>query len=99
MKTKSSMRMSFIMFFSITMNFQNLQEKIIEFFQTHDSDEERCEYVQRIYPDSIREWKVDDVILGYDRLDDGLHIYLGTFDNQVVSYDYSWNFVAKKLMA
>lgn len=71
--------------------------KIIEFFQTHDSDEERCEYVQRIYPDSIREWKVDDVILGYDRLDDGLHIYLGTFDNQVVSYDYSWNFVAKEI--
>lgn len=71
--------------------------KIIEFFQTHDSDEERCEYVQRTYPDSIREWKVDDVILGYDRLDDGLHIYLGTFDNQVVSYDYSWNFVAKEI--
>ena len=71
--------------------------RIIEFFQTHDSDEERCEYVQRIYPDSIREWKVDDVILGYDRLDDGLHIYLGTFDNQVVSYDYSWNFVAKEI--
>lgn len=71
--------------------------KIIEFFQIHDSDEERCEYVQRIYPDSIREWKVDDVILGYDRLDDGLHIYLGTFDNQVVSYDYSWNFVAKEI--
>ena len=71
--------------------------KIIEFFQTHDSDKERCEYVQHIYPDSIREWKVDDVILGYDRLDDGLHIYLGTFDNQVVSYDYSWNFVAKEI--
>lgn len=71
--------------------------KIIEFFQIHDSDEERCEYVQHIYPDSIREWKVDDVILGYDRLDDGLHIYLGTFDNQVVSYDYSWNFVAKEI--
>ena len=71
--------------------------KIIEFFQTHGSDEECCEYVQRIYPDSIREWKVDDVILGYDRLDDGLHIYLGTFDNQVVSYDYSWNFVAKEI--
>lgn len=71
--------------------------KIIEFFQIHDNDEERCEYVQRIYPDSIREWKVDDVILGYDRLDDGLHIYLGTFDNQVVSYDYSWNFVAKEI--
>ena len=53
--------------------------------------------VQHIYPDSIREWKVDDVILGYDRLDDGLHIYLGTFDNQVVSYDYSWNFVAKEI--
>ncbi len=52
---------------------------------------------QHIYPDSIREWKVDDVILGYDRLDDGLHIYLGTFDNQVVSYDYSWNFVAKEI--
>lgn len=71
--------------------------KIIEFFQTHGSDEECCEYVQRIYPDSIREWRVDDVILGYDRLDDGLHIYLGTFDNQVVSYDYSWNFVAKEI--
>lgn len=71
--------------------------KIIEFFQIHDNDEERCEYVQHIYPDSIREWKVDDVILGYDRLDDGLHIYLGTFDNQVVSYDYSWNFVAKEI--
>lgn len=71
--------------------------KIIEFFQTHENDEERCEYVQHIYPDSIREWKVDDVILGYDRLDDGLHIYLGTFDNQVVSYDYSWNFVAKEI--
>lgn len=71
--------------------------KIIEFFQIHDSDEERCEYVQRIYPDSIREWKVDDVIFGYDRLDDGLHIYLGTFDNQVVSYDYSRNFVAKEI--
>ena len=71
--------------------------KIIEFFQTHDNDEERCEYVQHIYPDSIREWKVDDVILGYDRLDDGLHIYLGTFDNQVVSYDYSWNFVVKEI--
>ena len=71
--------------------------RIIEFFQTHDSDEKRCEYVQHIYPDSIREWKVDDVILGYDRLDDGLHIYLGTFDNQVVSYDYSWNFVAKEI--
>ena len=38
--------------------------KIIEFFQTHDNDEEHCEYVQHIYPDSIREWKVDDVILG-----------------------------------
>lgn len=74
-----------------SMNYSS--SEIIEFFKTH-SFEMQIEYTKTIFNDHIEEWEVDGVPLGYDVLSDGLHIYLGTFDNQVASQDLQWSNVA-----
>ena len=71
--------------------------EIIEFFKTHPNQQDRIEFVKELYPNQIEEWAVDGITLGYDVLDDGLHVFLGTFDNQVASYDLQWSNVENTL--
>lgn len=71
--------------------------EIIEYMRNHDKDSERDEYVKSFYPEGVVEWKVDDVSLGFKKEEEHLHIYLGTYDHQVTSSDYSWNLVASEI--
>ncbi|MCR0507557.1 DEAD/DEAH box helicase family protein [[Clostridium] innocuum] len=71
--------------------------EIIEYMSNHDKSNERDEYVKNFYPDGVVEWKVDDVSLGFKKEDKHLHIYLGTYDNQVASSDYAWSIVAYEI--
>ncbi|GFI40739.1 hypothetical protein IMSAGC017_00774 [Thomasclavelia cocleata] len=71
--------------------------EIIEHMLSHDESEERDEYVKALYPDGIVEWEVDNVPLGFKKEDKHLHIYLGTYDNQADSSDYSWGLIAREI--
>lgn len=71
--------------------------EIIEYMLSHDESTERNEYVKSLYPDGAVEWQVDGVPLGFKKEDEHLHIYLGTYDNQVDSSDYSWSLVAYEI--
>lgn len=71
--------------------------EIIEYMIYHNKSEERNEYVKALYPENDVEWQVDGVPLGFKKEDKHLHIYMGTYDNQAVSSNYSWNLVAYEI--
>lgn len=71
--------------------------QIIDFFKNHEDEKERTEYIKTCYPDHVVEWSVENVPLGFLKEEAHLHLYLGTYDHQVVSSDYSWSLVAKEI--
>lgn len=71
--------------------------EIIAYFKEHEDGKEIDDYAKSLYPDDIVEWEVDNVPLGFKKEDKHLHIYLGTYDNQVASSDYPWDLVAGKI--
>ena len=71
--------------------------EIIAYFKEHDESIDRSEFVKSIYPNGIVEWEVDNVPLGFKKEENNLHIYLGTYDNQVASSHYSWDLVTQEI--
>ena len=43
------------------------------------------------------EWEVDGITLGYMPNDEGLHVYLGSYDKQVASQELIWSIVAMNI--
>ena len=75
-----------------SMNFSS--PEIIDFFKTHPDRDEQVEFCKELYPTKLVEWEVDGITLGYMPNDEGLHVYLGSYDKQVASQELIWSIVA-----
>lgn len=71
--------------------------EIIAYFKKHTDKDEQAHFIQECYPDHVVEWQVDGVPLGFINDDNHLHLYFGTYDNQIESVDYSWESVASEV--
>lgn len=85
----------YIFQYNVEMNISS--PEIIEFFKNNGDIKEQEEYCKKIYPPKINEWIVDGITLGYEPNENGLHIYLGKYDNQIVSQDLDWSMVAMSI--
>ena len=71
--------------------------EIIAFFKENEDNNKRIEFLKECYPDDVVEWNVDGVPLGFVKKEDHLHMYFGTFDQQVAFVDYQWSLVAREV--
>lgn len=78
-----------------SMNFSS--PEIIDFFKTHPDRDEQVEFCKELYPTKLVEWEVDGITLGYMPNDEGLHVYLGSYDKQVASQELIWSIVAMNI--
>lgn len=70
--------------------------EIVDFFKHHNNNEIECaQFIKECYPDDPVDWEVDGVPLGFSKEENHIHLYFGTYDNQIESNDYSWNRVAR----
>lgn len=71
--------------------------EIIAYFKEHTDKDEQAHFIQDCYPNHVVEWQVDGVSLGYVKNHEHLHLYYGTYDNQLESVDYTWSRVAYEI--
>lgn len=71
--------------------------EIIAYFKEHTDKDEQAHFIQDCYPNHVVEWQVDGVPLGYVKNHEYLHLYYGTYDNQLESVDYTWSRVAYEI--
>lgn len=64
--------------------------EIIAFFKQEENKEKRIEYLKSVYPDEIYEKEVDEISMGFEKHDDHLLLYWGTYENQTASDKYEW---------
>lgn len=76
---------------------QKSSSEIIAYFKEHKDKDEQARFIQECYPNYAVEWQVDGVPLGFINDDNHLHLYFGTYDNQIESVDYSWESVASEV--
>lgn len=72
-------------------------QEIIAYFKQQHSDEENAHYFKSCYPKEPIEWTADGISLGVKSEDDHLLIYMGTYDNQIVSEEYDWKHAAQEV--
>ena len=83
--------------FSYKSEFKKSSTEIIEFLSNEQDQQKRIHFIKDFYPDEIVEMEVDGVILGFKKENEHLHIYMGTYDNQKASSDYSWSLVESEI--
>lgn len=69
---------------------------IIEYFNTHDLDEQ-ISYTQSIYPDGYTDFTYEDVSMGFEKTDTGLNIYFGSHDHRSGQQHRSWQNVTSDI--
>ena len=79
------------------MNLKKSSAEIIEFLSNEQDQQKRIQFIKDFYPDQIVEMEVDGVILGFKKEETHLHIYMGAYDNQKASSDYSWSLVESEI--
>lgn len=80
--------------FTYKQEFQLSAAEIIGYFKQEQDHLKREGYVQNFYTDNIVEFEKDGISLGFVKQEENLHVYMGTYDNQVGARDYSWSLVA-----
>ena len=83
--------------FSYKNEFKKSSAEIIEFLSNEQDQQKRIQFIKDFYPDQIVEMEVDGVILGFKKEETHLHIYMGAYDNQKASSDYSWSLVESEI--
>lgn len=73
--------------------------EIISFFKQEENKDKRIEYVKSIYPDRYYEFEEDGVRMGFEKHDEHLLLYLGAYENKVVSSEFAWWRVAQEIDA
>ena len=83
--------------FSYKKDFKKTSAEIIEFFESEQNAEKRVEYVKEIFPDHIVEIEAEGVHMGFEKKEEHLHIYMGTYDEQRDSVNYVWEIVERDI--
>lgn len=79
--------------FSYHPQFLKSSSEIIFYLKSETDKDKRAEFIKDFYPEEVVEIMVDGITLGFKKEDDHLHIYMGPYDDQVASSDYSWSVV------
>ena len=77
--------------------FLKSSSEIIFYLKSETDKDKRAEFIKDFYPEEVVEIMVDDITLGFKKEDDHLHIYMGQYDDQVASSDYSWSVVDREI--
>lgn len=83
--------------FSYKSEFKKSSAEIIEFLSNEQDQQKRIQFIKDFYPNQIVEMEVNGVTLGFKKEESHLHIYMGTYDNQKASSDYSWSLVESEI--
>lgn len=73
--------------------FLKSSSEIISYLKSETDKDKRVKFIKDFYPDNVVEISVDGISLGFKKEDDHLHIYMGHYDDQAASSDYSWSVV------
>src|SRR5699024_8055536 len=73
--------------------FLKSSSEIISYLKSETDKDKRAEFIKDFYPEEVVEIMVDGISLGFKKEDDHLHIYMGHYDDQAASSDYSWSVV------
>ena len=73
--------------------------EVIAFFKQEENQEKRIDYLKSIYPDEVYEKEEDEICMGFEKHDDHLLLYWGTYENQVASSKFEWWYVVKETEA
>lgn len=73
--------------------FLKSSSEIISYLKSETDEDKRAEFIKDFYPEEVIEIMVDGISLGFKKEDDHLHIYMGHYDDQAASSDYSWSVV------
>ena len=77
--------------------FLKSSSEIISYLKSETDKDKRVKFIKDFYPDNVVEISVDGISLGFKKEDDHLHIYMGHYDDQAASSDYSWNIVDQEI--
>lgn len=73
--------------------FLKSSSEIISYLKSETDKDKRAEFIKEFYPEEVIEIVVDGITLGFKKEDDHLHIYMGHYDDQAASTNYSWSVV------
>lgn len=73
--------------------FLKSSSEIISYLKSEKDKDKRTEFIKDFYPEEVVEIMVDGITLGFKKEDDHLHIYMGHYDDQAASTNYSWSVV------
>lgn len=77
--------------------FLKSSSEIISYLKSETDKDKRAEFIKDFYPEEVIEIMVDGITLGFKKEDDHLHIYMGQYDDQAASSDYSWSVVDREI--
>lgn len=69
--------------------------EVIAKFKSLKNRKECGEYLKSIYPDGVHEFETEGITLGFEKHDDYLLYYMGSYEKQVSPHEYSWELVAR----
>lgn len=77
--------------------FLKSSSEIISYLKSETDKDKRAKFIKDFYPEEVIEIMVDGITLGFKKEDDHLHIYMGHYDDQAASSDYSWGVVDREI--
>ena len=69
--------------------------EVIAKFKSSKNMKECGEYLKSVYPDGVHEFEIEGISLGFEKHEDHLLYYMGSYEKQVSPHEYSWETVAR----
>ena len=77
--------------------FLKSSSEIISYLKSEKDKDKKAQFIKAFYPEEVVEIMIDGISLGFKKEDDHLHIYMGQYDDQAASSDYSWSVVNREI--
>lgn len=69
--------------------------EIRDFYESHEERKDQMEYVKSLFPTGVTEYTLENGdTVGFDKYENVLHIWRGTYENRIEQGYYDWNVIA-----
>ena len=69
--------------------------EIRDFYEAHEERKDQMEYVRSLFPTGVTEYTLENgETVGFDKYENVLHIWRGTYENRIEQGYYDWNVIA-----
>lgn len=69
--------------------------EIQDFYEVHEERKDQMEYVRSLFPTGVTEYTLENgETVGFDKYENVLHIWRGTYENRIEQGYYDWNVIA-----